>query len=312
MPFTDSQLEAISHFLNDVETKTPLERIQKEVDASRATVDTVNALIVVGAFIAGVQAQILSFTGGSNATALKAAANWFGFVGLTLDIIGAAAGVAHTIILQASMRQSQAMVQEVTARIAQTKDDVRNLLMQRRHSAFVDQHAEKHLEDKFRGLVNIAHTLIEEESAEQVHPIFSRVPGLAGASHALSRLLSPHGTPILSLTGLMGVSSALTRVASPAAPTRMFRDIPVIVMGMGALCILLSVICYAVDSQPRAVWISCVVITGVTLCAQSLPIGDPHRKRRAEFFKKIDVQLDQMPRAEGLAFPETRSPAASP
>jgi hypothetical protein len=38
-------------------------------------------------------------------------------------------------------------------------------------------------------------------------------------------------------------------------------ELPLVAMSLGIACLLASVICYAAYSQPRAVWITCTVIT---------------------------------------------------
>jgi len=46
--------------------------------------------------------------------------------------------------------------------------------------------------------------------------------------------------------------------------------IPLGVMILGIGCLLASVICFAVDSQPRTIWTSCVVITSITIFYSSV------------------------------------------
>ncbi|KAH9042580.1 hypothetical protein EDB85DRAFT_1915769 [Lactarius pseudohatsudake] len=89
----EPSLSPAASFLNGSEAKTPIKHLQKETEGNKTLLDTINALIAVGAFIAGVQAQLISVTYSSNDTALGKATNWFGFVGLTLDLIGTSSSV---------------------------------------------------------------------------------------------------------------------------------------------------------------------------------------------------------------------------
>jgi hypothetical protein len=45
-------LTAINHFLDELEAKTPIKHLQKEIDGNKTLLDTVNALIAVVRFIA--------------------------------------------------------------------------------------------------------------------------------------------------------------------------------------------------------------------------------------------------------------------
>ncbi|KAH9067931.1 hypothetical protein EDB87DRAFT_1678313 [Lactarius vividus] len=109
-------------FLNEPEVKNPIKHLQKEIEGNKTLLDTVNALIAVvrtklgptpynssraqGAFITGIQAQLISVTYSSNDNALGKATNWFGFVGLTLDLIGTSASVVRAVLLQQTIRRS--------------------------------------------------------------------------------------------------------------------------------------------------------------------------------------------------------------
>ncbi|KAI0050393.1 hypothetical protein FA95DRAFT_622902 [Auriscalpium vulgare] len=302
---SDDQLSSMETFLDELETKTPLGRIRKEADASKAFVDTVNSLIVVGAFIAGVQAQLLAATSNSNDSPLEVATNWFGFFGLTLDIIGTSTGVAHTIMLQASIRQSKAMVLQLTTRIDQAKQEIHSLLTKRKLIR-PDPQSEANLAMTLRGIYVIASTLITADTNgvfghKADHLVLNSLehPGKTGAIPSfVSRVMTSYAGILVTLTGVSGVASSELWV---------FGQIPVAAMGFGAFMLLLSVLCYATQTQPRGIWICCVAITAMTVCTSSLPFGDPKRRKRAIVFGQVQDQLAYMPSVRGLTFPDTRS-----
>lgn len=41
------QLTAVAHFLDELEAKTPIKHLQKEMDGNKTLLDTINALIAV-------------------------------------------------------------------------------------------------------------------------------------------------------------------------------------------------------------------------------------------------------------------------
>ncbi|KAH9177697.1 hypothetical protein EDB89DRAFT_1430818 [Lactarius sanguifluus] len=101
----EPSLSPATSFLNEPEAKAPIQHLQKEREGNKTLLDTINALIAVGAFIAGVQAQLISVTYSSNDNSLGKATNWFGFVGLTLDLIGTSASVVRALLLQQTIRR---------------------------------------------------------------------------------------------------------------------------------------------------------------------------------------------------------------
>ena len=46
------QLTTIAHFLDELEAKTPIKHLQKEMDGNKTLLDIINALITVVRFIA--------------------------------------------------------------------------------------------------------------------------------------------------------------------------------------------------------------------------------------------------------------------
>ncbi|KAI0277056.1 hypothetical protein BGY98DRAFT_934655 [Russula aff. rugulosa BPL654] len=121
------QLASIVHFLDELDLKTPIRPLAKEADGNTALLDTINSLVSVGAFIAGVQTQIVSLANNNENTTLARATNWFAYVGLTLDLIGTSSGVARALLLQAAIRRSHRLVVRLTSQIDGARHQVREL-----------------------------------------------------------------------------------------------------------------------------------------------------------------------------------------
>ncbi|KAH9006493.1 hypothetical protein EDB86DRAFT_2824714 [Lactarius hatsudake] len=126
-------LSPAANFLNESEAKTPIKHLQKEMEDHKTLLDTINALIAVGAFIAGVQAQLISVTYSSNDNALGKVTNWFGFVGLTLDLIGTSASVVRALLLQQTIRRSHRLAVRLPGQIDGARHEMRE--QQERHAA---------------------------------------------------------------------------------------------------------------------------------------------------------------------------------
>ncbi|KAI0064319.1 hypothetical protein BV25DRAFT_1914521 [Artomyces pyxidatus] len=90
--------------------------------AHMGTVETINSIILVSTFVAGVQAQILASTYVKNQTTLNVVTNVFGFVGLTLDLLGTSAGAAQAI----STRQSMARTEDILQHIARSLSEAQS------------------------------------------------------------------------------------------------------------------------------------------------------------------------------------------
>jgi hypothetical protein len=56
-----------------------------------------------------------------------------------------------------------------------------------------------------------------------------------------------------------------TPMVEPAKIPWSLGQIPVTAMTLGIGCLLVSMLCFAADFQPRLIWLACVVITAYTL-----------------------------------------------
>ncbi|KAI0041229.1 hypothetical protein FA95DRAFT_1611166, partial [Auriscalpium vulgare] len=216
----------------------------------QALADMVNALIIVATFIAGVQAQMLSFTYESNDTHLQAATNWLGFVGLTLDILGATAGVAHAIILKQSIKDAR---------------DVATLL--NTLASEMDR-----LE-----LVQQPTVKSEPERFDQYEGALAAVGGWMEIQYKFSSRF-----PLVRY---------IKRWTAYIQGTRL---LPISAMGGGALCLLLSVLCFAASTQRRFVWISCATFAALTVVWSLLPGASEMRRIRAARLQGVKESLEEL------------------
>ncbi|KDR78737.1 hypothetical protein GALMADRAFT_154675 [Galerina marginata CBS 339.88] len=97
--------------------------LQADINDDKAIIDTVNALITVAAFIAGVQAQVISFTIPLPRDVLGRTTNFFAVVGLILDIAGTFLGVIHALLIQRRMRYKSGLYDDIEQLVRNQDDD---------------------------------------------------------------------------------------------------------------------------------------------------------------------------------------------
>ncbi len=228
-----------------------------------------------GAFIAGVQTQIIGIVDTNNTTELGRATNWFAFVGLTLDLIGTSSGVARALLLQAAIRRSHRLVVRLTGQIDGARHQVREL-QQRGVDLSVDPRAHASLTRTVRGISQIVALLAEDgRFGMQVTDVITEIE--AAGEAALDAL---------------GTDSALGRrrrrdlfhmlwfgdVVLQHVHVEGLGHVPVLSLAGGTLCLLMSVLLYAGSSQPRSVWITCSTIFVVMLTCVLFPTTNTHSK----------------------------------
>jgi hypothetical protein len=115
-----------------------------------------------GAFIAGVQAGLIAVTYTSHSTALGRATNWFGFVGLTLDLVGVGAGVTFALRLQETIRLTDRVTVWLSSTINSARGDVKKLrLVTNLSVATSDLEMYGRLEEKIVAISQVTTVLIE-------------------------------------------------------------------------------------------------------------------------------------------------------
>ncbi|PPR03066.1 hypothetical protein CVT26_004564 [Gymnopilus dilepis] len=88
-------------------------QMQETTDADKGTIEAVNTLMVVAAFIAGVQAQVLAISINLPGSVLARITNILGFIGLVFEISGTSLGAIHAVFLQRRVRSGLRSVNEI-------------------------------------------------------------------------------------------------------------------------------------------------------------------------------------------------------
>jgi hypothetical protein len=238
-----------------------------------------------GAFIAGVQAQIIGLTSGSNRSALARAANWFAFVGLALDLIGTSSGVARALLLQAAMRRTHRLATHLTSQIDGARHQLRQQQLRSGSGLVVDAYASAALADSVRAISNVM-ALLAEDGRFGVQTA-AHISDIKVAGELALETLGPlprararpwwrfnwreHAPQLFRALILWNVDLSNVHVEG-------IGHIPVASLGGGALCLLTSVVLFAAGSQERAVWISCTAISVSMLICSIMPTTSVHSK----------------------------------
>ena len=175
---------------------------------------------------------MISYTFPNNNTTLQTVTNGLGFVGLTLNILGTSFGMLHALALQMSIRR----IQEV----------MRSRETQQWDSGYGQKLIQMELSERKKFWMIRRHLLdtgINKPLGDHLDHLFPEEPAQFQA--------------LLQFANYMGFEP--------------FRAIPVLgvdptlAMGGGIMCLLMSVILFAVDSQHKSVWLACVSITVIVV-----------------------------------------------
>ncbi|KAH9975470.1 hypothetical protein BGW80DRAFT_100073 [Lactifluus volemus] len=204
--------------------------------------------------------RLIAVTYTSNSTALDRATNWFGFVGLTLDVVGVCAGsltlfgckkpsITRTALLCGSLAQS-------TARAEMRRSCGRSRISQSLQVSL------QVISD--RAYQDLQPPVIGFDSDSHKRYVYGNFPD-PQVPHFMSNILdyvikhSFHG-PAVSLTG-------------------------------GTLCLLISVILFAGASQPLFICISCITIT-MSMIVLSIPSTKADKQMRA-VYDRVEKELPE-------------------
>jgi hypothetical protein len=263
--------------------------LQEDIDEDKGVVDTVNALIVVvghgnlqfiinqslftynvylfqAAFIAGIQAQIITFTLTlpSDSTVGRIS-NVFAFVGLMLDVIGTFLGVIHAVLLQRRIQDNTLLLNATTL----IKTDVEAGVSRVESDDSPQVSTGGQIGKKEQPQVGVQSQRVRQFVLDmQAHfPSRSDTTGFENAFAVLSGLaIQP-----LEITNF--VSTVKTRF-SILGTLFTFGNTPLISMGFGVACLIVSTILFAANSTSllREVWIACVAVLVGVICLSLLPI----------------------------------------
>jgi hypothetical protein len=213
---------------------------------------------------------MISVTSSSTSNVLGKATNWFGFVGLTLDLIGTSAGVVRALLLQQAIRRSHRLAVRLSGQIDGARHEVREQQQRRlRHATSLDPRSHAFLTDSMRAISRVMAIFAEDGR-------FGMQAAATGAQPVVD--LDSLGHPRLSLRGKGGfhpvrewMQGILLHVDGEG-----IGYVPIVSMAGGGLCLLVSVVLYAGASQPHFVWISCASVAAGILIWSVFPTTNPH------------------------------------
>jgi hypothetical protein len=188
--------------------------------------------------------------------------------------------VARALLLQAAIRRTHRLVVRLTGQIDGARHQVREL--QRRGLDLSDDpRAHAFLTRSVRAISRIVALLAEDarfgaQSADDITEIE------AAGEAALDALGSNSGSGgrknrYLFRTMWFG------KFVLPHMHVEGLGHIPILSLAGGTLCLLMSVMLYAGNSQPRGVWIACSTIFVCMITLAILPTTNPHSKLSIAF-----------------------------
>jgi hypothetical protein len=236
---------------------------QHDIEADKAIVDTVNALIAVAAFIAGVQSSIILLTITLEQTPLGRATNTVAFVGLVLDVVGTFLGVIHAIVLQRRIKENTAVLTAMT-QVNTTLKAVQNL-------QDTAPSPEKVTSDQLRE-IGIDDPERHVQRAQELHDM------LEDRFHRRNVLGGPFGLAqsVLQVVVLANSAVGINRIRVDTVLKSLFGlgHTPLLAMALGVVALVVSVITFAAESAalPSQVWVSCVAVLAGVIGLSLLPI----------------------------------------
>ncbi|KAJ8520849.1 hypothetical protein ONZ45_g2366 [Pleurotus djamor] len=303
-----SPTDTLDKALADLErlTKPTKEILNRRIYVNKALIDGFATLIPVSIFVASVQGQVVASTLESNGDSVSVAANWFGFNGLVLDILGTAFGSMRLLSLQRSTRGAE-----------------RNLALTREAHDFVKDQITS---IKVRLDKNPDSATLSQKDIQAVHEALVEYQDLMMCIDSLYRsafpsLLDLRPVNIIPARGVLNwatkrssfIKGGFKRinvfledfvVPQVRRPRSTIPDqVPIAVMAFGIVFLLLSVILQAIATQFRRVWIGCVILTGIVCLYASPGIMDTdqghpnHRERNLR--EKIKTLRGKLGQEEG-------------
>jgi hypothetical protein len=215
-------------------------------------------VIPKGAFIAGVQAQMIAVTYTFSSTALYKATNWFGFMGLILDLVGASTGVVHALWLQQAIRHTDRIAVRLTSLINGARQELQ--VATGPGLTRSDPQVLTSLELKIEAISRVIDLLRIGHISLIFVPLFQAFAALYTVPILFDVI------PEFELLNLLGRGTEHADSAALNLTQKIFTYVvqgigaPVASLAGGTLCLLVSVILFAGASQPPVVWISCIAI----------------------------------------------------
>ena len=191
--------------------------------------------------------------------------NVFAFVGLILDVIGTFLGVIHAVLLQRRIQDNTLLLHTTT----QIKTDVEGGLSRIESNNSPEVSPGGQIGNREQPGVQSQHVRRFMSDMQTHFPLRSDTTGLENAFAVLSGVATIQ--PLEISTNF--VSTVKTRF-SILGTLLTFGNTPLISMGLGVACLIISTILFAAKSTSllREVWISCVAVLVGIICLSLLPI----------------------------------------
>jgi len=234
---------------------------------------------------------MLSVTYSSNNNALGRATNWFGFVGLTLDLIGTSAGVVRALLLQQAIRRTHHLAVRLAGQIDNARHEVREQQERHRRSAgtaSIDPHSRAFLMDSMRA-ISRAMAIFAEDGR------FGVQAASEGGTMGVLPPVDPDPLTRLPPRRKGGANPLRAWARGILLNVEGIGQVPIVSLAGGGLFLLASVVLFAGASQPHAVWMSCTAIAVGTLVWSVLPTTTHHKRSRAALYDHVEETLKQCP-----------------
>jgi hypothetical protein len=183
---------------------------------------------------------LIAFTYQSNHTGLQITTNFFLFVGMTLDVIGAATGVISIILVRQYVERARSLLMHIT--------EIHRRIHQIAKSIDHDAKPINHKEE----MTKLQRMCYDVKNVLEAHTWLSGYDGESDPEIPNTFRAILEKVPVRSTSGR-------------GPPVPYFALVPVVAITLGTLCFLASVLAFAASSQLRAVWLTGVIISMVAL-----------------------------------------------
>ncbi|KAJ8507847.1 hypothetical protein ONZ45_g9832 [Pleurotus djamor] len=286
-PHALSPSNELDKVLADLErvTKPTKEVLNRRIYVNKALIDGFATLIPVSIFVASVQGQVVASTLESNGDSVSVAANWFGFNGLVLDILGTAFGSMRLLSLQRSTRGAErnlALIREAHGLLKDQIVSLRSNLNSNQPTTLKEVETIKEALEEYKTLMKSISLLYRSAFPS----LLDLTPVNIIPAHGVIHWATKRSSVIKS--GFRRINFFLDDFVVPQVrrPRSTIPDqVPIVVMAFGIVFLLLSVILQAIATQFRRVWLGCVILTGIVCLYASPGImdtdeGHPNRQER--------------------------------
>ncbi|KAJ7068715.1 hypothetical protein C8F01DRAFT_1119075 [Mycena amicta] len=251
---SELELGTLGISLSSIARKTSA-RARPQTAQLAQRMEPLSSLAIIAVFLAGVQAQAISFSLNQNATRVEIVTNAFAFAGLFLDVLGGSWALVGLIQLQ----HSQALLNERKLAISNLRETIKLALTGMNDSKQLTLLNHLHLLEKVI-FPPIYHPQLWTEMSDPLRNsalTMEKILRTLDESFQISAAFSLED--YRNSTEALMAASARTSLGLTASVA-----VPLIVIA-GLCCFALGALCLAVSSQPVEVWATSIAVVGVTL-----------------------------------------------